>query len=93
MKEAETVQHIICCCEALARQRFNVLGVWLLNRQTYAQPQLGTFASSYEALGYGIWAEYSTYLELHNKPTAVVLTGAFMLTGPRGGGGEEVQVG
>jgi hypothetical protein len=24
MKEAETVQHIICCCEALARQRFNV---------------------------------------------------------------------
>jgi hypothetical protein len=26
MKEAETVQHIICCCEALTRQRFNVLG-------------------------------------------------------------------
>jgi hypothetical protein len=24
MKEAEIVQHIICCCEALARQRFNV---------------------------------------------------------------------
>jgi hypothetical protein len=23
MKEAETVQHIICCCEALACQRFN----------------------------------------------------------------------
>jgi hypothetical protein len=25
-KEAETVQHIICCCEALARQRYNVYG-------------------------------------------------------------------
>jgi len=25
-KETETVQHIICCCEALARQRYNVLG-------------------------------------------------------------------
>jgi hypothetical protein len=25
-KEAETVQHIICCCEALARQRYNVFG-------------------------------------------------------------------
>jgi hypothetical protein len=24
--EAETVQHIICCCEALARQRYNVYG-------------------------------------------------------------------
>jgi hypothetical protein len=33
------------------------LGVWLLNQQTYVQPQLGTSASSYEAWGYGIWAE------------------------------------
>jgi hypothetical protein len=24
--ETETVQHITCCCEALARQRYNVLG-------------------------------------------------------------------
>jgi len=24
--EAERVQHIICCCEALARQRYNVFG-------------------------------------------------------------------
>jgi hypothetical protein len=23
-KETETVQHIICCCEELARQRYNV---------------------------------------------------------------------
>jgi hypothetical protein len=25
-KETETVQHIICCCEALAHQRYNVFG-------------------------------------------------------------------
>jgi hypothetical protein len=25
-KEVETVQHIICCCEALARQCYNVFG-------------------------------------------------------------------
>jgi len=24
--ETETVQHITCCCELLARQRYNVLG-------------------------------------------------------------------
>jgi hypothetical protein len=24
--EAETVQHITCCCEALARQRYNIFG-------------------------------------------------------------------
>jgi hypothetical protein len=24
--EAETVQHIICCCEALARQRYDTFG-------------------------------------------------------------------
>ena len=24
--ETETVQHIICCCEALARQHYNVFG-------------------------------------------------------------------
>jgi hypothetical protein len=26
MMETKTVQHIICCCEALARQRYNVFG-------------------------------------------------------------------
>jgi hypothetical protein len=25
-KETETVQHIMCCCEALAHQRYNVFG-------------------------------------------------------------------
>jgi hypothetical protein len=31
--EAETVQHIICCCEALARQRYNVFG------KLFAEPE------------------------------------------------------
>jgi hypothetical protein len=26
LKETESVQHIICCCEALARQRYSVFG-------------------------------------------------------------------
>jgi hypothetical protein len=26
MMETETVPHITCCCEALARQRYNILG-------------------------------------------------------------------
>jgi hypothetical protein len=35
------------------------LGVWLLNRQTDIQPQLGTAGCSYGAQGCGMWAEYS----------------------------------
>jgi hypothetical protein len=31
--ETETVQHIICCCEALARQRYNVF------RRLIAEPE------------------------------------------------------
>jgi hypothetical protein len=29
-KEIETVQHIICCCKALARQRYSVFGNMLV---------------------------------------------------------------
>jgi predicted amidophosphoribosyltransferase len=61
-EEAETVRHIICCCEALARQHYNVFGSLAVEptpRQRYnvfgslavepadiLQPQLGTSASS-----------------------------------------------
>jgi hypothetical protein len=31
--ETETVQHIICCCEALARQRYNVFGRLIAERK------------------------------------------------------------
>jgi hypothetical protein len=55
-KEAKTVQHIICCCEALAHQRYTVFGSLEVKPTDIAQPQLGTTASSYEAQGYGTWA-------------------------------------
>jgi hypothetical protein len=29
-KETETVQHIMCCCEALAHQRYNVFGNFIV---------------------------------------------------------------
>jgi len=35
--ETETVQHIICCCEAMARQRYNVFG-----RPTVEQKDVST---------------------------------------------------
>jgi hypothetical protein len=31
-KNDETVQHITCCCEALARQRYNVFGSLIVKR-------------------------------------------------------------
>jgi hypothetical protein len=37
--ETETVQHIICCCEALAHQRYNVFG------RLIAKPQETSTAS------------------------------------------------
>jgi hypothetical protein len=58
-KEAETVQHIICCCEALDRQRYNVFGSLEVEPTDIVQPQLGTAACSYESQGYGMWAENS----------------------------------
>ena len=32
-RETETVQHITCCCESLARQRYNVFGDCLYNQK------------------------------------------------------------
>jgi hypothetical protein len=40
--EIETVQHIICCCKALARQRCNIFGKLFLEPKEIRQPQLGT---------------------------------------------------
>jgi hypothetical protein len=31
--ETETVQHIVCCCEVLARQRYNVFGKLFAQRK------------------------------------------------------------
>jgi len=48
--KTETVQHIICCCEAMARQHYNVFG-----RLTVEPKDISTAStrdSSYEAQGY-----------------------------------------
>jgi hypothetical protein len=45
-QEVETVQHIICCCKHWLVSAIMTLGDWLLNQQTYVQPQLRTSASS-----------------------------------------------
>ena len=50
--ETETVQHIICCCEALARQCYNVFGKLIVEPNDISTASVGTFASSYEAQGY-----------------------------------------
>jgi hypothetical protein len=53
------MQHIICCCEALACQHFNVFGSLVVEPTDICTASVGTSASSYKAWGYGIWAEYS----------------------------------
>jgi predicted amidophosphoribosyltransferase len=46
-KEIETVQHIICCCEKLARQHHNVFGNSLVEpKDISSTAQYMTFASS-----------------------------------------------
>jgi hypothetical protein len=82
----ETVQHIICCCEALAHQRFNVFGYLVVEPtdiHTASVRDLCLLIRGKRLRNLGS----IQYLGLHNKPMAVVLPGAFMLTGPRGGGG------
>jgi hypothetical protein len=80
-KETETVEHIICCCEALSLQRYNVFG------NTYFEPKYISTASVRDLChfigGTGLlnlyWMEY---LGLHNKPKAEVHPG-HKLTGTK----------
>jgi hypothetical protein len=70
-KETETVQHIVCCCETLARQRYNVFGnppVEPKNISTASERDLCLFIRGIGLLNV-YWLEY---LELHNKPKAEV---------------------
>ena len=79
--EAETVQHIICCCEVLARQHYNVFG------RLIAEPKdTSTTSIRYLCLfirGTGLpnlcWMKC---LRLHNKPMAEVRL-EHMPTGPK----------
>ena len=56
--ETETLQRLVCRCEALSRQRYNVLGE-LLNQKTYVQLQSETCAPSSKTQGYLNCAEWS----------------------------------
>jgi hypothetical protein len=78
-KEAETEQHIICHCEALARQCFNVFGnldVEPKDISTASVRNLYLFIRGTGLLNL-CWMEY---LGLHNKPKAAVHIGEIMLT-------------
>ena len=57
--ETVTVQHIICCQEVLACQRYNVFGKLTVERKDINTASQGTFASLYEAQGFWICAEWS----------------------------------
>ena len=68
--ETETVQHITCCCESLAGQRYNVLG------ELFVQPKEISTASVRD-----LWVFIretgllNVCLGLHNKPHGEVLLG------------------
>ena len=38
--ETETVQHITCCCESLARERYNVFGELSVNPKEISTPSV-----------------------------------------------------
>jgi hypothetical protein len=73
-KETETMQHIVCCCEALARQRYNVFG------KPFVETKDASSASVRDLCLFrrdtGLLNLYSLeYLGLHNKPNAEVHPG------------------
>jgi hypothetical protein len=39
--EIETVQHIMCCCEAMARQRYNIFGNLLVEPKDISTASVG----------------------------------------------------
>jgi hypothetical protein len=43
--ETETVQHIACCCEALARQRYNIFGKPFVEPKDISTAHSGTSVS------------------------------------------------
>jgi hypothetical protein len=56
--ETETVQHLVCCCEALSRQRYNVFGVMFLEPKDLSTATVRDLcASSSETQGYLNWAD------------------------------------
>jgi len=80
-KETETVLHIICCYEALARQRYNVFGnpfVEPKDIRTASVRDLCLYIRGTRLLNL-YWLEY---LGMYNKPEAEVHP-VHKLTGPK----------
>jgi hypothetical protein len=50
--ETETVQRIICCCEALARQRYNVFGRLIAEPEDISTSSVRDICLLEEAQGY-----------------------------------------
>ena len=50
--ETETVQHIICCCEVLARQRYNVFGRLIVERKDISTASITDLCTFIETQGY-----------------------------------------
>ena len=78
--ETETVQHIICCCEALARQRYNVSGRPTV--QPKHKHRLGKGPLPLHTRRRAIEAVLNEILGLHNKPKAAMHS-VHKLTGPK----------
>jgi hypothetical protein len=78
--ETETVQHITCCCEALAHQRYKVFG------KPSVEPKDISTASVRDLCLFiretGLLKLLNKSLGLHNKPLAEVLP-EHKLTGPK----------
>ena len=82
------MQHIICCCEALARQRYNIFGNPLVEPKYISTASLRDLCLFIR--GTGLLNLYLLeYLGLHNKPKAEVHPG-HKLTGPKEEEEEEV---
>jgi hypothetical protein len=79
--EAETVQHIICCCEALARHRYNIFGKLIVEPKDISTASVRDLCLFIRGTGLLnlCWMES---LGLYNKPKADVDPG-HKLTGPK----------
>jgi ribonuclease HI len=74
-KEAETLRHIICCCEVLARKRFNVFGDSVVEPKDISTASVSDLCLFIR--GTGLLNLCLEYFGLHNKPEAEVHLGQY----------------
>jgi hypothetical protein len=72
--ETETVQHIVCSCEALARQRYNNFGTLFAKPKDISTASVKDLCLFIRDTGL-LNLCWKGYLGLHNKPKAVVHLG------------------